>query len=385
MLFTDLEWRSPLPPQGADGSVEATPAARREPSLAEVLAMFALMLAIHLLAVLRMGNFWERATPWFDRSDYLKIAATIRAWHSAGGPIPQHFWGFPYAIVAVSKLLWVPETAALTIVSLLASVAVLVLVYRCYGGWVAAVFIFLNYQWIVLSVEGGSEPLFICLLYMALLAARSNRWNVAALLASLGTTVRPVGVFALVALAAILVRRKQYRQLAIITLIGLGVGVLYLVPLKIILASPFANFILYRRFWGSRGWPLTYPFGALVPSYLFAFHVMRWPFFVFCLTWLIVCLVGTVAMCLPRHRLSAWPAEQLFGFLYLAFLFTYSCDEVCPSFDRFLLPVLPLLLFALRDWIPHDRRLLWGAAILSALLSASVVVSFRNVFGFALP
>ena len=49
---------------------------------------------------------------------------------------------------------------AVVMISMLGSLAVCILVHRLYGGWVAAFFIFIDYQWIVLSVEGGSEPLF---------------------------------------------------------------------------------------------------------------------------------------------------------------------------------------------------------------------------------
>ena len=361
--------------------------AQREPSLSEILLLLATIFAMHLVAVLRVGGFWERAAPWFDKAEYLEIAATIRQWHLPGGSTPKEFWGFPYAIVAASKLFFVPEHKAIVIVSALASVAVCILVQRLYGGWVAGAFIVINYQWIVLSVEGGSEPLFMCLLFGSFLAARSNRWNIAALLAALSTTVRPVGVFGLIAFAAVLAARKNYRQLTAITLIAVATGVFYVVPLWIIMGSPFANFVGYRRHWGPQGWALTFPFGALVPSYLTALHGMRWTFFVFSAVWPIVALVGIVAMCLPgnRQRLWLYPPESLFAFMYILFLFTYNDREISLAFDRYLEPSLPLLLFAMHDWIPRDRRVLWGAGVISALLSAAVVVSFRNIFGFNLP
>ena len=45
-----------------------------------------------------------------------------------------------------------------------------------------------------------------------------------------------------------------------------------------------------------------------------------------------------------------------------------------------MVPALPLLLFSLRHSIPHDRRVLWGAAVLSALMASADLVHFRNVF-----
>lgn len=344
------------------------------------------------MIVARAKNFWDVAAAWGDNQFYLAVAAIIRNWRFSGGVLPQPFWGFPYAIAGISGLFRIPALTALVIVSMFGALAACVLVHRLYGGWVAAFFVFINYEWLYPSVEGGSEPLFLCLLLASFLAARSERWNLAALLASLGTTVRPVGVFALVAFAAGLAVRRRYRQLAVITLIGLAIGVLYLVPLRVILGSAFANFSGYKsdtEGWGTNGWPLTYPFGALIPSYLTAFHSLRWTCIVFSPVWLLVALVGTVAMWLPRirPRFSAGnQSEALFASIYILFLVSFNAiDYIAQSIPRYLIPVLPLLLFALRDWIPRYRRVIWVGAILSALVASAGIVGFKNVFGFRLP
>lgn len=235
----------------------------KEPSLAEVLLMYAVVFAVHFLMVCRVSSFWAGVGGWFDNSAYLQLATVIQDRHFSGGEIAHHFWGFPYAIVGISQLLSMPQLKALALISMLASLAVCVLGHRLYAGWVAATCIFvINYRWVNISLEGGSEPLFMCLLYASFLAARSGRWNLAALLASVSTTVRPVGIFALMSFAVILTMRRSFRRLAVITLIGLAIGVLYVVPVWVILGSPFANFQGYQGDWGPRGWPLTYPFGA---------------------------------------------------------------------------------------------------------------------------
>jgi len=77
--------------------------------------------------------------------------------------------------------------------------------------------------------------------------------------------------------------------------------------------------------------------------------------------------------------------EALFTSMYSLFFLSYNYSGIVYNFPRFLIPVAPLLLFSLRDWIPKDRRVLWGGAVLSALLSTAAVVGFRNVFGFRLP
>ena len=377
-------WLLPLRPIEAAAALACD---RDEPSLREVLLMFGMTLAVHLLTTWRLRYPWEPPDIWFDRKQYLDAASMVRYWHFGGGPLPKVFMGLPYVIAGVSKVLSVPVPVALVIVSMLASLAVCILVHRLYGGWVAALFTFVNFHWIMLAVEGGTEPLFMCLVYASFLAARSSRWKFAALLASLGTTVRPVGIIALLSFAAVLAMRRSYRKLAAITLISLVVAVLYFVPLWRTLGNPFVNFTGYHADWGSGGWPLTYPFGALVPSYLSAFHEMRWTLFTYCAVWAVAATVGLVAICLPsgRRRLWQYPPEALFAWVYLLFYLMYNISDIAVSFDRYMLPGLPLLLFALRDMVPHDRRVLWAGAGLSALLASASAVGFRNVFGFKLP
>jgi hypothetical protein len=361
---------------------------RSEPSLSEVLLMLVVMFAVHLLTVSGVRSFWDVTLAWGDNQDYLAISSVISNWHFSGGDMPDGFWGFPYAIAGISKVFSVPELMALVIVSVLASVATCVLVHRLYGGWVAAAFIFVNYEWIQLSVEGGSEPLFMCLLYASFLAARSSRWNLAALLASLSTTVRPVGVFALLAFAAVLAMRRSYRQLAVITLIGAGIGILYFAPVWMLLGSPFGSFIAYRGGWGTHWWPLTYPFSPWVFSFLRDLYGnVRWYTLTWSAVWPVVASVGTISLWLPhnRQKFSGLQPETLFASMYTLFFLSYPEPALDFALSRFLVPVLPLLLFSLRDWIPRDRRVLWGAAVLSALLSSTALVHFRNVFGFKLP
>jgi hypothetical protein len=350
--------------------------------------MFAMMIVLHLGTFCRVRNFWSFVATWPDNPSYLDIARVIRNWHFSGGEMPQHFWGFPYAIAGISKLLSVPGLMALVIISMLGSLTACILVHRLYGGWIAAAFLSVNFEWVISSVEGSSEPLFMCLLFASFLAARSSRWSLAALLASLATTVRPVGVFALLCFTVVLAGRKSYRQLAVITLIGLAIGVLYLIPLWIILGNPFANFTGYRPDWGPHGWPLTYPFGALVPAYLTAFFAgTRWYVLVFIGIWPALALVGTVKIWLPGNHsrfLAPYKPEALFVSIYSLFLISYNYSGIVWYFSRFLIPAVPLLLFSLRNWIPKDRRVLWGAAMLSALLSSAALAGFRNVFGFSL-
>lgn len=354
--------------------------------------MSAAACAVHILIVCRLGNFWELAAGHLDNASYLEIATIIQQGRVSGVEMPQHFWGFPYTIAAISTLFGMSGMTALVVASFVTSLAASFLVHRLYGGRVAAAFVFVNYQWIPLSVEGGSEPLFTAILYASFLAARSSCWSTAALLASLGTTVRPLGVFVLLAMGSILAMRRSYRQLAGAVLIGLLIGTIYTLHAWSIQGSFFASYARYRDMeggWGAQGGPLTFPFLALVRSYFVAFHGARWTLVVLSLLWLVVMVVAVTRLWLPRSRLptcAAAPCEVLFASMYALFLVSFNAPSyIAVSLPRYLLPVLPLLLVALSDWIPWDRRVLWAGTLLSALLASAAIVGFKNVFGFSLP
>jgi len=355
------------------------------PSGLEVALTVALALALHILMVCRVANFWNVASSWGDNPAYLQIAAIIRNWHHVSELLYPFFWGFPYAIAGASALFSIPSIWALVTISMLSSLAVSILACRLYGGWVAlALYSFINYHLIFTSVEGGSELPFMCLLFASLLAARSERWNLAALLAALSTTVRPVGIIALIAFALVLGIRRSYRRLANVTLIGIGIGVLYVVPLWIIVGNPLANFVRYRgEVWGPQGRPIVFPFSVLIPSFI-AFHTSRWPNVVLSAIWLALALGGVAAMWLPRNRprFSFDRPEIWFASIYTLFYLSYNYLDVYGDLPRFLMPITPLLLFAFRDWIPRDRRVLWPATLLSVLLASAAQVGFKNVFGF---
>src|SRR5439155_555688 len=91
-------------------------------------------------------------------------------------------------------------------------------------------FAVLNFDWMQRSYLGGSEPLFIALLFASFLAVRRERWILAACFASLATVTRPVGILALVSIGIVLLIRREYKKFSLCTGIGLIVGMLYILP-----------------------------------------------------------------------------------------------------------------------------------------------------------
>src|SRR5438552_3639073 len=72
----------------------------------------------------------------------------------------------------------------------------------------------LSWDWVGICVLGGSEAPFCACLFVAFLCARSGRWRTAATLAAAATTIRPVGVFALLALFLTRIHRRAWRTSA---------------------------------------------------------------------------------------------------------------------------------------------------------------------------
>ena len=190
-------------------------------------------------------------------------------------------------------------------------------------------------------------------------AARSDRWNLAAVLASLGTTVRPLGVFVLMGLAITLAVRRKYRQLAVITLIGLGIARALRRAHCVGIRQPLRQlYSLPGGIWGHRDTRgtggrtrgCTYPFGAVISSFRATLQTdTRWHRIIYSGIWPLLALVGTIAAWGPRNRKSFWPKYQpevLFATIYVLFLLSYNYDEIFWLFPRFVIPVLPLLVFS---------------------------------------
>ena len=157
---------------------------RNEITTCDVVAIVSSALLIPFFELARTGSYWVHVNDWLDNRSYVQIANVIRV---GGIPVGSHFWGLPGGVVIVTFLILCPE-------------------------------------WVRVSVIGGSEPLFLCLLLGSWLAFRSGRALMASVFASLATTVRPVGVFALCAFAFTLILQRDWRRLAMSICIAAGVG-----------------------------------------------------------------------------------------------------------------------------------------------------------------
>src|SRR5205807_2082954 len=122
----------------------------------EILGLLAAAIAISALTVMHVRGFHALPIEFFDNGPYTSDAALILRWTREVPHLDQHFLGLPLAIAAASKVTGLSLTSSLVLLSLIASFVATALVYRMYGGKVAAVFAVFSIEWVEFSVFGGS-------------------------------------------------------------------------------------------------------------------------------------------------------------------------------------------------------------------------------------
>jgi hypothetical protein len=356
------------------------PARRNTPSAWEVTALVVVSFALFIAVVTITSHYFKLVDNFGDSSAYMGVASAIRHWDFRDIPIKQ-FWGLPYGMAALSKLTGFSDRQALLCLSFLPSLLAAVLAWRLWDGWVASYFSILNFDWLQRSCLGGSEPLFICLLFGSFLSVRRGRWLLASLLASLATVVRPLGVFALIGIGLALLWKHDFRRLAGAICIGLAIGVLYSIPLASHFGDPLATVNSYQNKQWQGGWLFGFPFLAIVKGTIL--HPAPWTNLVLSFGWIFLVLTAVVMMIKSRefrNYCRTHTVEAVFLFPYLWCLFTYNYPHWARgSFARFAIPVLPFVLLAWLRWIPKDRRILWGAGVVCSILAATSALGVVNV------
>ncbi len=353
----------------------------REPSLREAILLWALCGLIFASVASLFRPYLSLAQEFGDTQAYMQIAQAIRSWNFSGLFV-KHFWGLPYAVAALAKPTGLATEAALLIVCAASSLAALVLAYRLWGGWIALFFSLLNFDWLQRSFLGGSEPLFVALVFASFLAIRKSSWKWAALLASLATITRPLGVLLLVGIGITLILRRQWPQLISTIAIAAAVAFLYVTPLRLYLHDPLATVHSYGVLQPNPYPPLFgIPFRAIVVG------TLRYPAplsnLVLSFSWILLVLAGNIAMLSTQafHDYARQhPTETIFASLYLVSLYAYNLPVFARSnFARFAIPVLPFIFLALWRWLPKDRRVLWTLTVVTPVLAAVSAVGLKNV------
>jgi hypothetical protein len=307
---------------------------------------------------------------------FAQLTGAIRHWDFNGldASQPKEFWGFAYLSALFAMVTRLRDGFAIVIISSSMFVVANYLCCRLWGTTVAAWLMVVNWWWLDGAAEGLSEPLFMALLLGSFIAFRKDRWAVAAILASFATTVRPVGIFALIAIAVVLLARGQLRRLTVVTAIGLAVGFLYVLPMIIIYGNPLANVAGYDKSDWASGLPVTIPLLPLVKGAAI-YHAFGYfsKLQTLVAVWVALGLAGTINMAVSkrfRDYARVYPTEATFAGIYALFIISYNSPRWdWHDFPRYIIPLLPFLLFALGR-LPRDRRILWGVALFNVMLTA---------------
>jgi hypothetical protein len=355
---------------------------RAEPSQREVLALWGMTSLVFVACIAFLRNYFALVDNSGDCSAYMAVASAIRHWDFHGLTVKQ-FWGLPYAMSALSGLTGVSDRTALLLICFASSLASIAIAYRLWGGWVAGFFAILNFNWMQLSYLGGSEPLFVALLFSTFLSARKQRWWLASLLASFATVVRPLGVFALIGIGIVLLWKRDYRRLVPAVAIGLVIGVLYILPLAKQFGDPLATVNSYHSAEWQGGWLFGFPFYAILKGTLTEHAPVT--NLILSFGWIFLVLIAIVVMIRSerfREYACAHPVEMLFLIPYLWCLYTYNYPHWARgNFPRFSIPILPFVLIALDRWVPKDRRVLWALGVVMSVLAAASALGVANVPG----
>ena len=344
-----------------------------------VLTAYAVFLAVFLLLG---GRYWPRVEDFGDNPAYIRLAVAIHHWQFTGVVVKQ-FWGLSYAVGAVSLLTTLPETISLIVVCVAASLASVAVCYELWDGWIAIFFSLLSFDWFQRSLLGGAEPLFMAFLLGSFLALRRQHWVIAAVLGALATVVRPFGIFALIGLGIELLHRRRFRDFAVATAIALAIGALYAWTVRQALGNAFANVALYQKNDWHGGLPFSFPLLAVLKD---TFPINA-PLTNLALTWgwILFVLFGIVEGARSGQLLEyarEHTAEACFVVLYAIALYTYSAPGWSRSnFPRFALPLLPWVLIFLRRYVPTDRRIAWGLAVVAPALAAASAIGIRQAAG----
>lgn len=303
-----------------------------------------------------------------------QLSSAIRRWDFSALPPsqPKEFWGFSYLSALVATITRLPDIWAIVLVSSTSFVIANFLCCRLWGAAVAAWFMVINYWWIDGATEGLTEPLFMAVLLGSFMAFRSQRWVIAAILASAATIIRPAGIFALIAIGIVLLARRDWRRLVITTAIGLATGFLYVIPMLSIFGDPLANVKGYHRSDWSSVLPLTFPLLPIIKGAAMQ-PARAWRHQILTSVWLLFIIAGAARMFIRKHfwdYARIYPMEAIFSIAYILLLFSYNVPYWnWLHFPRFAIPLLPFILTFSFDRLPRDRRILWDVALLNVIIA----------------
>lgn len=368
----------PAAPQGAGVEVRGRPPGRAEILVVNFILMIGCIWAAHA-----GGGFWKLVSKFGDNADYAAISRAIRTWDLNSLTMAKHFWGLSYAAALVASVIRVSDLRAIVLVSACSSIVALLLAYQLWGAWVTLFFLVMDWNWIQSTTYGGALPLFAACVFAALLAARQEKWILAATFGALATTVQPLGVFVLLPILLMAWRRKGGWFPGWCVAPAALILALYTVPFVMRFHNPLASYRGYQRQDWLGGPPVTFPLWAIVENFRngmnFANSAAKYVKVGYVLAHLLA--LGLLAFWSPvRKRALDRPLEFAFVALYSAFILMYNSPHwALVIHARLLAPLLPFFLWAFYDQLPKRRWAAYGVGAFSLVLACAGPLKIGSV------
>ncbi len=299
---------------------------------------------------------------FWDGPNYLTVATTLYA-VSPGNPLlayvytPVYFLThLPLYPLCVRALAWIGGyEAALLLVSMLASVAAVLLFYRLARDvwklpspeFLALVFLFLPPRWLLYRSTGATEALSIALTLASVWFFEKSRWGRASLFGGLAALTRISGLMLAPAYAVALARERRWRAWPWLLLIPAGLFGYFL-----FCAMRFGDFFAYLKPHGEKVAALR-PFGFLPTLFEKGlYHQVEFHILLF-----VVYAVGTFRL---RTR---FPVLFWYGVFELALLVLVSTED----WSRYFLAMAPFsLIVGFHDLI-DTRAFRWMFPLFAGL------------------
>ncbi len=341
--------------------------------LRHVLTFAALLLAVCAALTLVNGGLWRTVATNGDNGKYTQMATAIEKGDLRLASPTKYPWGLPFAVAVVARALRIGNVQALFVISMFCSLAATGLAFTLWGPWVALYFNAVDYTWLQFSAYGSSDSLFVLLTLASLLAARSKRYVAALLLAALGALVRTIGILLLPVVAIWALYEQGFRRSALaVALAGLVLGV-YVCVMTVSLGDPLMTYHQYQKATWVRGLPVTWPLGAIVAGLRSGAYSSNAFVRLAKLPLVAAQVLVTLAIALipaVRNRELRNGREADFALFYSIFLLIYNDPTAAlSSHARYLLPVLPWLLWTVEPWLPKRWTVVGAIAAMSVLFA----------------
>ncbi len=325
-------------------------------------------------------SFWQLFNVFGDNFDYIRITRALTSNDiSILNSDYKILWGLPLVMYLPAKFLFVPPDIMLWVICLTCSIMSIYICSKLFGPTTAAWFSLISWDWIQRSAFGGAEPLFILLIFGGFYLFKKKHYYFCVFLLAFSVTVRPLGIFALAGAGFTFLIKKEWIVLSRSILIGLCMGGIYCLLIYLYTGNPLANFSGYQRVDWDSSLPITWPFITVVKS----FRISNFPLLnTFKISaWYIFSFIG-IAACFYSKSFKKYInnniPELCFLILYTSFLFTYNSSIwIWLIYPRFIIPVLPFLIFALSKFLISNKYFIYIAIPTSCCIAA---LSVMNVY-----